>query len=140
MIDTVILFLSTLLFSGITYITVTTKLTNYNIHTLRKKRKMRRANKKYCSVVHNTCICIQTLRREQSQRLRDTEICSSIIPCMRKIRHFCLTLNYPLSNVTTGLYKCSFKIQSKELLPEKLLFPQVMKLLSFHEEKGYVLI
>ena len=62
---------------------------------------MRRANKKYCSVVHNTCICIQTLRREQSQRLRDTEICSSIIPCMRKIRHFCLTLNYPLSNVSS---------------------------------------
>ena len=88
----------TLFFSArITYIEIpfTTKLTNYNIHTFRKKRKMRRANKKYCSAVHNTCICIQTLRREQSQRLRDTEICSSIIPCMRKIRHFCLTLNYP---------------------------------------------
>ena len=56
----------TLFSARITHIDIpfTTKLTNYNIHTFRKKRKMRRANKKYCSAVHNTCICIQTLLRE----------------------------------------------------------------------------
>ena len=63
MIYILIAFLSIVLFSNNVHITFTTKLTNYNIHTFRKKRKMRRANKKYCSVVHNTCICIQTLQK-----------------------------------------------------------------------------
>ena len=88
-------------FSEIPYITFYHKVDKLQYTYIQEKAKDEKSKQKYCSVVHNTCICIQTLRREQSQRLRDTEICSSIIPCMRKIRHFCLTLNYPLSNVSS---------------------------------------